>query len=70
MSCFLIFTNSLLDKDDSTMHLSDRTIHLVQLYPIHREEGHTIEVLGMDRFFFDMGIDFHDVNRAPVVLKQ
>ncbi len=70
MSCFLIFTNSLLDKDDSTMLLSDRTIHLVQLYPIHREEKQSIKVLGLERFFFEMGIDFYDVNRAPVVLKQ
>ncbi|HYD43192.1 MAG TPA: suppressor of fused domain protein [Anaeromyxobacter sp.] len=67
MSCFLVFDNSLLEEDDSRIVLPGWTVRLSQAYPIHAAEARLVERLGVQRFFFDLDIDFYDVRRPPYV---
>jgi hypothetical protein len=63
MSAFLIFIPTILEKDQAQVNLHDRTINIVQAYPIYEEEIRLIEQAGAQRFFMQEGVDFYDVRR-------
>lgn len=69
MTSFLIFAPTLLDADEARIALDDRTVNLVQLYPMYKEEAPIAMEIGIEKFFWDLGIDFYDVKRPPVVKK-
>ena len=64
MSAFFVFASSLLDQKDAKIELPDRTVNLVQLYPIYEQEISLLERLGPTKFFFDTGLDFADIQRT------
>lgn len=66
MSSFLVFACTMLEYDDAKVVLSDRTVHLSQVYPIHVEEIPLIKKIGAEKFHTELGIDFFDVRRQPV----
>ncbi|WP_050725659.1 suppressor of fused domain protein [Vulgatibacter incomptus] len=70
MTSFLIFTSTLLDADEQRTALSEWTIKLSQLYPIYQQEAAVIDEVGVERFFWGLGIDFDDVRRPPVKWPQ
>jgi hypothetical protein len=66
ISAFLIFMPTILEKNQAQVHLDDRTINIVQAYPIYEEEIKSIEQMGAQRFFMQGSIDFCDVQRRPM----
>jgi len=68
LTSFFVFASNLLDQDQRTIVLEDRTINVAQIYPIYESEAALIRELGIQRFFWDLGIEFEDVHRAPAVL--
>jgi Suppressor of fused protein (SUFU) len=66
MTAFLVFACTLLDEADLTLVLPDRIVHFSQLYPIYESEIPMISQMGVEKFFWDMGIDFYDVHRLPL----
>lgn len=65
MSCFLVYTCTVLDESDLAVQLPDRKVHLSQLYPIHQSEGAIIKAIGAEKFVHHLGIDLFDVKRRP-----
>lgn len=63
MSAFLIFFPTILEREQSRVHLSDRTINIVQAYPIHEGEIAIVEKLGAEQFFMQESIDFENIGR-------
>lgn len=53
MTSFLVFAPSVLEPHEKQVRLPDRTINLVQLYPIYEEEAAVIQRVGLDRWFSD-----------------
>ena len=70
MSAFFMYKCMVLDETDVTVTLSDRRIHLSQIYPIFKEEITLIDMVGAQSFFDDFGIDFYDVQRQPARSKK
>ncbi|MCI0647433.1 MAG: suppressor of fused domain protein [Chloroflexi bacterium] len=68
MTGFFVFAPTVLSLEEAAIQLPDRTINLVQLYPIYREEYGLIEEMGTPDFFFREDVNLRDVNR-PVVKK-
>ncbi|HZH15259.1 MAG TPA: suppressor of fused domain protein [Archangium sp.] len=66
MTSFLIFASTLLDPEDIQLSLPDRKINLVQMYPIHEDEAEVVRQVGVEKFFWELGIDFDDVQRPSV----
>jgi len=66
LTSFLVFACTLLDKEDLKISLPDRIVHFSQMYPIYESEVPMIDRLGVEKFFWDMGIDFYDVRRQPL----
>jgi hypothetical protein len=69
MTSFFVFASSLFNKMQQRLVLSDRTINLAQMYPIYEEEASLVNEVGVENFFWEMGIDFCDIGR-PLVLRQ
>src|SRR5437868_166283 len=63
MSAFLMFLPTILEKDQARVILDDRTINIVQAYPIYEEEISVIEQIGAQSFFMQEAVDFYDVQR-------
>ena len=66
MKAFVVFAPSLLAQADAHIELPDRTINLVQMYPIYESEIEMIKFEGVGKFFDKVG-DVHDPKRKPVV---
>jgi hypothetical protein len=66
MSAFLVFACSVLEEEDLEIKLSDRTVHISQIYPIYSEEIPLVKRLGAEEFYTKLDIDFFDVRRMPV----
>jgi hypothetical protein len=47
--------------------LEDRTVNLSQLYPIYEEEAPFLLEVGIERFFWELGIDFADLGLPSAV---
>lgn len=69
MSCFLVYACTVLDRNDISIQLPDRKIHLSQLYPVYQSELAIIEEVGVEKFVHHLGIDLFDVKRRPHTLK-
>jgi Suppressor of fused protein (SUFU) len=65
MDAFFVFTPMIMDKEQYTIRLSEREIHIVQLYPIYSSEIALIEGHGATVFWRSEGIDFFDIKREP-----
>jgi len=63
MSAFFVFFSTILDSEDGRIVLTDRTINIMQVYPIYDEEIRILNEIGADKFFFRDDIDFRDVAR-------
>jgi len=63
MTAFFVFAPSLFDQEETYVKLPDRTINLVQIYPIYEEEIELITSVGVQNFFQNEEIDFCDVHR-------
>lgn len=63
MTHFLVFGCSVLDLPERRVVLSDRTVNLVQLYPIHASEATLILNMGAEAFMSQQ-IDFFNVRRC------
>ena len=66
MSAFLVFAPSILERDQLTVELPDRTINFAQMYPIYEREIEFIERKGVKAFLDDARFDPYDVRR-PVI---
>lgn len=67
MSSFLVYACTVLDETDLTVQLSDRKVHLSQVYPIHQSEIPIIKDIGVEQFIHHLGIDLFDVNRQAYI---
>lgn len=67
MTSFFIFASSLLDKEQQCIVLPDRRVNIAQMYPIFEQEAGLVRDIGVERFFFDLKIDFFDLARPCVV---
>ncbi len=66
MDAFLVFVPTVLTKEQAHVELSDRTINIVQAYPIYGKEIPLIERNGAEAFFMQPGIDFSNVRRPAL----
>jgi len=65
MSSFLVFASNLLNAEQQRIALGKTIVNISQLYPIYDSEGDLVLELGAERFFFELGIEFENINRAP-----
>lgn len=65
LTSFLVFASTLLDGAQRTLDLSDRRINIAQVYPIYESETRLLRDIGIERFFWELGIDFSDLSRKP-----
>ena len=63
MSAFFVFAPSVVEQKDAAIMLPDRSINLVQLYPIYEDEIPLITNLGPTKVFMNPDTDFSDVKR-------
>ncbi len=69
MSCFLVYANSLYEPGDEVAQFNDRTIKLLQFYPIYLSEMELISDKGVDYFIkkgIRLGVDMFDVTRQVI----
>jgi hypothetical protein len=62
MSAFVVFAPSIVEQEDARIELPDRTINLVQMYPIYEEEIDDIKFEGFPKFLNRIE-DVYDVKR-------
>jgi hypothetical protein len=63
MSRYLLFWPTILDRTQSQIVMSDRTIHFVQAYPIYDSEAEIIGTIGAERFFMKPDLELSQVER-------
>ena len=63
MSAVVVFIPTDIPENAGSLKLPDRTINLVQLYPIYEEEIDLIRQHGPEEFLTRDDVDFHDVHR-------
>jgi hypothetical protein len=66
MSSFFLFWPTILEREQSHIELLDRTLNLIQAYPIFDSEVELISKIGAETFFMLDGLEFSDVTRDPV----
>ncbi len=67
MSQFFLFWPTILTSDQTMLEMSDRTVNIIQAYPIYEQENIIIRRIGAVDFFMTSDLDFYDVNRTPCV---
>ena len=65
---YFIFAPSFLDKDQSTIKLPSKTIHLAGMYPIYEEEIEIYKKIGLKEFWYSEGFDLYNVHRPNIGL--
>jgi hypothetical protein len=68
MSAFFVFAPTILEKDQTHIHLPDRVINIVETYPIYEEEMRIIEQIGAQRFFMQESVDFSNIRRPNTAI--
>jgi hypothetical protein len=68
MTAFLAFAPMDLPKGATRIKLSDRTLNLVQMYPIYADEIEVIQQAGPEAFLTRSTVDFHDIARPNLAL--
>ncbi|NBE95312.1 suppressor of fused domain protein [Nonomuraea sp. KC401] len=66
MSALLAFLVTDLDPEFTHLELPDRTINLIQLYPLHASEIPLLEAEGGAALLSATDVDFHDPARPPL----
>lgn len=66
MTGFLVFAQSILDKEFVSIQLADYKVHFSQLYPIYKEEVDVYSRIGLEAFWKHDGFDIYDVGRPPI----
>jgi hypothetical protein len=67
MSRYLLFWPTILDRTQSQILMSDRTINFVQAYPIYDSEAEIIGIIGAEKFFLTPNLEFSEVERQAFV---
>jgi hypothetical protein len=65
MTAFVVFATSVLDPKEARIDLPDRSINLVQMYPIYEDEIKLIEVEGVGKWL-DRVDNVYDLRRRSV----
>ncbi len=65
---YFIFAPSFLNQEQSTIKLSNKTVHLAGMYPIYEEEIELYKEIGLERFWQSDGFDLYDVHRQNIGL--
>jgi hypothetical protein len=65
MTAFVVFATSVLEPAEGHIELPDRTINLVQMYPIYEDEIELIKSKGVDRWV-DRVDNIYDPRRKSV----
>ena len=68
MTAFLAFAPMDLPKEATKIKLSDRTLNLVQMYPIYEGEIELVQQAGPVAFLTESAVDFHDITRPNLAL--
>ncbi len=68
MTAFLAFAPTDLPKEATHIKLSDRTLNLVQMYPIYEGEIELVQHAGPVEFLTRSAVDFHDIARPNLAL--
>ena len=66
MNGYFLFAPSFLDHDEAEFKLSERTIHLVGMYPVYNEEIDIYYDVGLERFWKADNFDMYDPKRLRV----
>jgi hypothetical protein len=66
MSAFMVFAPCVLDEQQRHIVLSDRTINIVQLYPIYEDEIDLIQSGGVETLFENQDYEPYSVKRRSV----
>lgn len=66
---YFTFAPSFLNKSQSTIELPTKTIHLIGMYPIYKEEVALLQEIGLKDFMFMPDYDMYSVNRKNLGLK-
>lgn len=66
LSAFVAFAPSFMPREDTSIELFDRTISLIQMYPIYEDEIAWIDKFGMEEFFTRPGSFFEDPKRKSL----
>jgi Suppressor of fused protein (SUFU) len=67
MTSFLLFACTMLDAEQQRICLEDRVVNISQLYPIYEDEVPLILEIGVEKFFWELGIQFEELGRPPVL---
>jgi len=54
MTAFLVFAPSIIDQENARVELPDRTINVVQMYPIYEQEIDMIKFAGISAFLDEL----------------
>jgi hypothetical protein len=66
MDGFLVFAQSILDKEVQEVQLSDYKVIFSQFYPIYRQEIPIYERIGLEAFWKHKDFDRYAVDRKPI----
>lgn len=67
MDCFFLYTSDLIAPADQRVEMGGYAVNITQAYPIYQSEVSLLREVGSSAFFWDLGIDFGNVNRQPFV---
>lgn len=67
MDGFLVFAQSILEKDYASVNLDGYKVHLSQMYPIYRRELKLYSEIGLEAFWKHPGFDIYNPERKPLV---
>ncbi len=66
MTGFLVFAQSLLDRDVAAVQLANYKIQFSQFYPIYKDELDIYDRIGLEAFWKHKDFDMYDIKRNPI----
>ncbi|MBE0338710.1 suppressor of fused domain protein [Paenibacillus sp. 23TSA30-6] len=67
MTGYFVFASAILEKEESVIELPDKTIQLVGMYPLYKEEFDLMKRIGIKDFWHNKDYDIYSVSRANLV---
>lgn len=67
LDCFFLYTSDLIEHEDQRVDLAGVIVNVTQAYPIFTSEISLLRRIGSSAFFWDLGVQFDDINREPAV---
>ncbi|MGG1650094.1 suppressor of fused domain protein [Paenibacillus sp. NRS-1780] len=64
MTGYFVFASAILEKEDSVIELPNKTIQLVGMYPLYKEEFDLMKRIGIKEFWHKKDYSIYSVNRA------